>query len=71
MKISGKLVLSLVLVFVLAHDTKIILEEAMQGNADTSYMNSSANKSINPDERGMTADKFKYEKSWHLENPST
>ncbi|WP_310829545.1 hypothetical protein [Paenibacillus pedocola] len=74
MKISGKLVLSFVLVFVIAyvsfgvwiaHDTKIILEEAMQGNADTEYMNSSAYKCINPDERGMTVDDFKYERSSH------
>lgn len=74
MKLSIKLIGFFILLFSIAyvsfgvwiaHDTKIILEEAMKGNANTGYMNSSAYKSINPVERGMTADSFVYEKSSH------
>ncbi|KWX72809.1 hypothetical protein [Paenibacillus jilunlii] len=74
MKNKMKLFLSFVLLFVIAyisfgawvaHDTRIILEEATKGNADIKYMNSSAFKNINPVERGMTADSFKYNKSLH------
>ncbi|QUL53337.1 hypothetical protein KDC22_23455 [Paenibacillus tritici] len=69
-----KLVLSSVLLFVIvylsfgawiAHDTRIILKEAMSQDANRKYMNSSAFESINPIERGMTADSFKYNQSSH------
>ncbi|NQX44403.1 hypothetical protein HQN87_03575 [Paenibacillus tritici] len=69
-----KLVLSFVLLFVIAylsfsawiaHDTKIILKEAMSQDANRKYMNSSAFESINPVERGMKADSFKYNPSSH------
>ncbi|ULO08992.1 hypothetical protein H1230_09590 [Paenibacillus sp. 19GGS1-52] len=74
MRNKRKLVLSFVLLFVIAyisfgawivHDTKIILEEAMKRNADMRYMNNSAFESINPVERGMTAESFKYSKGYH------
>jgi hypothetical protein len=74
MRNKRKLLLSFILLFVIAyisfgawiaHDTKIILEEAMKRNADMKYMNSSAFENINPVERGMTADSFKYSKSSH------
>ena len=69
-----KVLLPFIIVFVIAyvsfgvwivHDTRIILEEAMQGNADTGYMNSAAYKSINPVEREMTARGFKYNQGVH------
>lgn len=37
----------------------------MKGKADTQYMNSSAYKSINPVERGMTANSYIYNRSSH------
>ena len=71
---TQRIFLTLIVVFVVAYvsvgvwiaqDTKIILKEAMKGNADTHYMNSSAYKSINPVERGMTVNSFIYNRSSH------
>jgi hypothetical protein len=74
MKVKN-LVLTLVALFLIAyvsfgvwiaHDTKVILERAMQPESDYSeYMNTIAYKKINPVERKMTAESFVYDKKNH------
>lgn len=70
-----KLALTLVALFLIAyvsfgvwiaHDTKIILERAMDPNSDyAECMNTTAYQKINPVERKMTAEVFVYNKKNH------
>ena len=74
MKVKN-LILTLVALFLIAyvsfggwiaHDTKIILERAMEPDSDyAEYMNTTAYQKINPVERKMTTEVFVYNKKNH------